>query len=193
MEHWYALQTKPKAEYQVADLLRLRDLEVYLPEIKYRKTRKPAKNQPFFPNYLFLRADLTVVELSTIQWTPGLLRLISFDNEPVPVPIEIIDLIRQKLEALNRNGGTPRHDFTPGETVQITDGPFEDMVAIFDQPTSSADRVRVLLEFLGRASRVEVDPADLKKVTPNPDEPAAAPQKRPRRTRGRGRRIRPKD
>jgi len=193
MKQWYVLQTKPKAEWQVAENLQLLEVEVYLPEIKTRKAGKSVQNQPFFPNYLFAEVDLTVIELSTIQWTPGLLRLITFDNEPTPVPAEVIDLIRHKLEAINLNGGQPRHDFKSGDTVRITEGPFQDMMAIFDQSTSSADRVRVLLEILGRASRVEVDPADLKKVTPDPDEPAAAPQKRPRRTRGRGRPIHPKD
>ncbi len=57
------------------------------------------------------------------------------------------------------------------------------MLAIFDEPTTPARRVQVLLSILG-ASRVQVDVADLEKV----DAEVPAPKRR-RRTRGRGRRI----
>ena len=72
--------------------------------------------------------------------------------------------------------------------MRITAGPFKDMVAIFERPTSSAERVQVLLDILGRASRTEVATADLEKASPQAAEQARV--KRPRRTRGRGRPIR---
>ncbi|NJN99132.1 MAG: hypothetical protein HC875_36085 [Anaerolineales bacterium] len=80
----------------------------------------------------------------------------------------------------------PRHSFKPGDTVRIKSGPFEDMLAQFDSPTTPAERVQVLLELLGRFCRVKVNVADLEKADPQP-EPIIA--KRPRRSRGRGRPI----
>ena len=186
MEQWYTLYTKPNAEYQVAVALQQRDIQTYLPEIEVVKARRGRKHAPFFPCYLFARVDFTLTKLSSVQWTPGLRRVVSFGGRPVPLPEAIIDLIRGKLGEIEAAGGRPVHPFKPGDTVRITEGPFRDMLAIFEGPTRPAQRVQVLLSILGHASRTQVDPDDLEKASPGAEAPMP---KRPRRTRGRGRRL----
>jgi hypothetical protein len=90
------------------------------------------------------------------------------------------------LDGIEAGGGRPAHNFKPGETVRITAGPLQDMQAILEGPASPRTRVRVLLNILGQASRMQVEVTHLEKVTS--DDGASAP-KRPRRTRGRGRYI----
>jgi len=186
MEQWYTLYTKPNAEYQVAKTLGQRGLETYLPELSMPKKHTGRNKKPFFPCYLFIKADWTRVELSSVQWTPGLRRVIVFDDLPAPLTNDMIDVIRYNLGELTTRGEQPQHNFKPGDTVRITDGPFRDLLAIFDGPTTSAGRVQVLLNILGHASRTQVDVADLEKAPRNAEVPHL---KRPRRTRGRGRRI----
>ena len=70
----------------------------------------------------------------------------------------------------------------------ITNGPFRDMLAIFDRPTSSYEWVQVLLHILGQASRVRLAVTDLERASVKAEMPAP-PIKRPRRSRGRGRHI----
>lgn len=186
MEHWYTLHTKPNAEYQVATALTQRGLQTYLPEIETVKPRQGRVNKPFFPCYLFLRVDFAQIGFAQVQWTPGLRRVIAFDHQPVALPDEVIDLIRLRLGELERSGGWVC-PFKPGETVRIIDGPFREMLAIFDRPTSSAERVQVLLHILGHASRAELSVHDLAKAPPGAEPPPL--EKRPRRSRGRGRPI----
>ena len=186
MKTWYTLYTKPNAEYQVADALGQRGFEIYLPEIDAAKMRRGQKKKPFFPCYLFSKIDFKTVSLSSVQWTPGLRYVVSCAGRPTSVPDEIIDLIRRKLGEVEAAGGYPLHPFKPGDVVRITDGPFKDMVAIFHGPATPAQRVQVLLNILGHASRTQVEITDLKKA--GQDE-VLPPPRRPRRTRGRGRRI----
>jgi len=186
MEQWYTLHTKPNAEYQVTMALQQRGVKTYLPEIEAPKSHNKRKKKPFFPCYLFSKVDLDAVGISRLQWTPGLRRIVNFQDRPVPVPDEVIDLIRRKLGEIKATGGLPIHPFKPGDTVRITDGPFRDMLAIFDGPTTPSERVQVLLDILGHASRVQIEVNDLEKAAPDAKEPLP---KRPRRTRGRGRRI----
>jgi len=183
VEQWYTLHTKPNKEYQVATTLQQRNVQVYLPETEATNARAGRKVKPFFPGYLFVNVDFEAVGLSNLRWIPGLHRIVAFDGCPVPVPGDVIDLIRYKLGEVEAVGGRPEHVFQPGDTVRIIDGPFRGMLAIFDEPTKPVKRVQVLLSILG-ASRVQVDVADLEKV----DAEVPAP-KRPRRTRGRGRRT----
>ncbi|GAB4531012.1 MAG: hypothetical protein Kow0063_09790 [Anaerolineae bacterium] len=70
--------------------------------------------------------------------------------------------------------------------MRIIDGPLQGLLAIFEGPSTPAERVQVLLTFLGCARRIQVAPSDLEKATTGDE---AVSSKRPRRTRGRGRRI----
>lgn len=182
MEQWYTLHTKANAEYQVVKLLTQRQIYSYLPEIELSNTGR----KPFFPCYLFARVDFTVVSFSSVQWTPGLRRVVSFNDQPTPLADEVINLIRHNLGEIEATGSWPNHSFKSGDTVRITTGPFQDMLAIFAGPTTSAQRVQVLLNFLGQASRVQVDVTDLEEVNPEVEAP---PLKRVRGTRGQGRKI----
>lgn len=191
MKKWYVLYTKPNAEYQVANVLRQQQVEVFLPEVTTANTQGEKKKRPFFPTYLFVRVDLENTSLSTFRWTPGLRNPVRFDGQPATVPSKIIAFIQQRLADINGNGGFPSHSFQAGDTVKITDGPFEGMIGIFDDSTSPAERVRVLLTILGNINRASIPVNALEKIsTPaSPTETMPQTQKRPRRTRGRGRRI----
>ncbi len=186
MEQWYALYTKPNSEYLVAGILWQHGIETYLPAIELPKTHQRRKGNPFFPCYLFMKADLETVNSSQWMWTPGLRCIVTRSGRPVPVPEKVINLIRQKLNEFKTARSQSECSFKPGETVRITNGPFRDMLAVFDKPISPNERVQILLQLLGRASRVQIDISDLEKSPSDASE--HSPQK-PRRTRGRGRRI----
>jgi transcription antitermination factor NusG len=126
------------------------------------------------------------VALSSVEWIPGLRRVVAFDDQPTPLPDAVIEFIQQRLRDIKTAGGYPEPAFKPGETVRIIDGPFKEMVAIFDRSTPASRRVQVLLNVLGQASRVKVDLTHLAKVSPDQAAPSARP---PRRTRGHGRPI----
>ena len=188
MKTWYALHCKPNSEYQVVSILQQRGIVSYLPEISTSGTDRSQRNKPLFPCYLFCNVDLQQVGLSTIQWIPGLRRIVTFDGQPTPVPDGIIDLIRHKLD---ENQGTsdslyPKHQFKSGDLVRITEGPFQDMIAIFDGSTSPSERVQILLSILGGVTRVQVEVNQLEKASSQVISPNLRP---PRRTRGRGRVI----
>jgi transcription antitermination factor NusG len=132
MEQWYTVHTKPNAEYQVATAFRSRWIETYLPEIKVPKAQHVRERKPFFPCYLFIKTDFEVVGLSHLQWTPGLRRIVAFDDQPVPLADEIINLMRHKVDVINAAGGLWKYTFQPGDTVRITGGPLQGMLAIFE-------------------------------------------------------------
>jgi transcription elongation factor/antiterminator RfaH len=186
MEQWYTIHTKPNAEYQVATTFRYRRIETYLPEIRVPQAQRGRERKPFFPCYLFVKADFELVGLSHLQGTPGLRRIVAFDDQPVSFDDEIIDLIRHKVDVINAAGGLWGHTFQPGDTIRIIDGPLQGMLAIFEGPNTPSERVQVLLTFLGQVSRARVPITYLEKTTPAAESPIT---KRLRHTRGRGRRI----
>jgi transcription antitermination factor NusG len=183
--HWYALNTLPRAEQTVAQgLMRWeppRQVSVYLPMLPpLKRSGKVMPPTPLFPGYLFCRCDLAELPLSALRWLPGLRCVVGFDHEPAIVPDEAIQLIQERLAAIRQTGIWPLYPFRPGDMVQIKAGPLQGLLAVFNGPVHPVERVRILIEFLGRVNEVEVSP-DLLEPVRNP----------PRRTRGRGRWIRP--
>jgi transcriptional antiterminator RfaH len=162
MENWYALYTKPRKERQVNTLLRGRGIETYLPTVRRKVRRRDRPDRViFFPRYLFARLDFDIIPLSSVAWMPGVRRIVSSGSQPTPVPDEVVELVRGRLEEIEevRYG-----NLRQGDRVRITSGPLRDLEAIFDQPTSSADRVRVLLDVMGRLTSVEIDPSEIKPI-----------------------------
>lgn len=161
MEHWYTLYTKPHKEQQVSNFLESKGFETYLPLIQVRK-RGREKSVPFFSCYLFVRVGPSN-GLSALRWTPGLRRIVSFGGQPTLVDEHVISFIKQHLTDIQEPGYTA-YRFKRGDRVAITSGPLRDLEGIFDQKLSSRDRAQILVDFLGRWTRCEVEIDYLEKV-----------------------------
>lgn len=187
MEQWYCLYTKPGGEQQVAATLAALDLPTYLPIVKHAVRTSRSGDVLLFPCYLFVKINWQQTKVATVRWAPGVRRIIGNGDHPIPLPDQFIDTIEERLANLAAKGGLFAQQFQPGEPVRIKSGPFADLEAIFDGPTSASQRVQILLKILGAANRVTIDLGALEKI------PAARVQptdKQPRRTRGKGRPIR---
>ena len=157
-ERWYALRSKPRKEDVVWKQALNQEWEVFYPRLRVNPVNPRAKKvKPYFPGYLFVRVDVEAVGLSRFQWMPHALGLVSFGGEPAPVPESLIAAIRERVEAIARAGGEVFSGLNAGDAVRISDGPFKGFEAIFDCRLPGADRVRVLLRFLGNQRRVPVE------------------------------------
>lgn len=155
MERWYALYTKPKKEHQVNALLQGRGIETYLPTIQRKVRRRDRPDRVvYFPCYLFARMDFQAIPHSSIAWMPGVRRIVSAGEQPVVVDDEIVATIRRRLGGIEEVG---YGNLKQGDRVRITSGPLRDLEAMFDQALSTADRVRILLDVMGRMTPVEID------------------------------------
>ena len=96
MKKWYALHTKVNHEQKVTRVLQLRKIEAFLPQMILGVPGKE-KLQPLFPGYLFMHLDLEIANPSHWQWTPGLKHIVAYGKAPIPVPDEVINLIRKEL------------------------------------------------------------------------------------------------
>jgi len=162
MMRWYALYTKPRKERQVEITLRGQGIETYLPTVKRKVQRRDRPDRVvYFPCYLFARIDLEVVPRSSIDWMPGIRRIVGTGGQPAVVDDEIVEMVRSRLETIEEvgYGGLKR-----GDRVRIVSGPLRDLEAVFDKPMSSANRVRVLLDVVGRMTPVDIDYSDIKSM-----------------------------
>ena len=160
--HWYALYTKPHKEHQVKGLLHQQGIETYLPTVLRKLRRRDRRDRVvYFPCYLFARVDFEATPRSSISWMPGIRRIVGAGDEPAVVADEIVALVRHRLEGVN---DVDLDGLRQGDRLRITSGPLRDLEAVFDTPLSAAQRVHILLDVMGRMTRVEIDRAQIAKV-----------------------------
>jgi transcriptional antiterminator RfaH len=161
--HWYALRSKPRKEEIVWKQVIERGFEVFYPRLRVNPVNpRSRKFRPYFPGYLFIRADIDTVGLSAFQWIPHTTGLVSFGGEPSPVPDNLVHAIRQRVDEITKAGGEVFDALHKGDVVRINYGPFEGYEAIFDIRLPGTERVRVLLQFLSnRYVSVELEASHL--------------------------------
>jgi transcription antitermination factor NusG len=164
--HWYALRSKPRKEDAVWKQVNERGFEVFYPRLRVNPVNpRSRKYRPYFPGYLFIRADIDAVGLSTFQWLPHSSGLVSFGGEPSPVPDNLIYAIKQRADEIAKAGGEVFDALHKGDVVRINYGPFEGYEAIFDVRLPGTERVRVLLLFLSnRYVPIELEVSHLQTI-----------------------------
>jgi transcription antitermination factor NusG len=156
-EYWYTLRAKPRKEEVIWRQVASQGFETYYPRLKVQPVNpRSRKVKPYFPGYLFVRADIEKVGASFFQWMPHTLGLVSFGGEPAIVPDNLLQAIQERVRAINAAGGEIFDGLKAGDVVRISDGPFSGFEAIFDARLPGSERVRVLLEFLGNRRQVTI-------------------------------------
>lgn len=149
--YWYALNSHPHKEEALYRQIQLQGIEVFYPCVHVKPVNpRSRKIRPYFPGYLFVRADIETQGLSTFQWMPHARGLVTFGGEPARVPEVLLAAIRRRLGEIQEAGGEIFIGLQPGDAVLIQDGPFAGYEAIFDLKLSGAERVRVLLKMLNQ-------------------------------------------
>lgn len=156
---WYAAYTCANHEKRVADQLRGRGVESYLPQydsVRKWKDRKVRLQMPLFPGYVFVHLALQN-RLNVLQ-VPGVAYLVGFAGRPVAVPEEEFARIRGFLQKGLRVKPYPY--LAAGRRVRVRSGPLEGMEGIVVQ-RKNGNRLVVSMELIQRAIAVDLDGADL--------------------------------
>ena len=163
--HWYALRTKTRQEEAASIQIRKSDFEVFYPWIKVCPVNpRSRKIRPYFPGYLFIHVDLDEAGLSTFQWMPHTMGVVCFGGEPASVPDNLIHAVRQRVDEIAAAGGEFFDGLKPGDTVNITTGPFAGYEGIFDTRIPGTERIKILLKLLNdRRLRVELESSAIQK------------------------------
>jgi transcription termination/antitermination protein NusG len=157
---WYAAYTCANHEKQVAEQLRERSVEHFLPlyETVHRwKDRRVRLELPLFPGYIFVRLPLRD-RLRVLQ-VPSVVRLVGFgDALPTALPEEEIATLRNGLAGAH--SAQPHPYLTAGRRVQIKNGPLAGMEGILQRRKGNY-RVVLSVDLIMRSIVVEADAADL--------------------------------
>jgi transcriptional antiterminator NusG len=171
---WYIVHAYSNFEKKVAEAIReqartqgLEDSfsEILVPTedvVEIRRGRKINAERKFFPGYVLVKMDLSDEAYHLIKNTPKVTGFLGSGSKPMPVSEkEVARIIGAIEEGVERPKPTIRFDI--GETVRVTDGPFQSFSGVVEQVDEDRARLRVTVSIFGRATPVELEYGQVEK------------------------------
>jgi len=160
---WYVVHTKPKCEHLAAAMMlsSLPGVETYCPRIRFQRNTQRGKvwfMEALFPSYFFARF-VPAESLRAVRHSQNVIRIVDFGDQMISVSDEVIRLIRQEMDG--QDVKEIKAGVQVGDTVELTEGPMRGLKGIVNSIHSGQERVKILMEFLGRESLIEVNASKL--------------------------------
>jgi len=174
---WYVLRTAGTKEKKAADYLekeieRSKDLQalveqVLVPvkkEIVTKNGKRKEVEKLLFPGYVLIHAELNPeLEYIIRNLIPGMSGFLTEktgngQNERVPVPIreeEALRILGQQDENAV-NAADTEVNFSVGDSVKITDGPFNGFNGTIEQILEDRSKLKVVVVIFGRKTLLEL-------------------------------------
>jgi transcription antitermination factor NusG len=168
-EHkWFALIAKPQHEFRVLEgLASIAEVEGFLPTYKNKRRwsdRVKILDTPLFSGYVFARFAWPAMRVPVLR-TVGVRSILSFGNEPCPLPDEQIENIRTLVNS--PFAVQPWPFLKAGERVRVEHGPLRGVEGIVLE-RKDGWRMVVSVEILQRSVSVVLDRSMLTKVGGTP-------------------------
>lgn len=156
---WYAAYTSSRHEKTVAEHLRQRDVECFLPLYETVRRWNNGRHRvqlPLFPSYVFVR--MGVRDKLRVMQVPGLAQLVTFQGAPATLPDTEIETLRSALAAGVL--AEPHRYLNVGAKVEICRGPLQGCRGILLRHQGQF-RVVLSVEMIMRSIVVEVEATDV--------------------------------
>jgi transcriptional antiterminator RfaH len=154
---WYCLRSQPKHEHIAAAHLRLLEgVTVFCPRLRFKRATRQGLvwvTEAMFPGYLFARFELAEMHLR-VRYAHGVSGIVRFADRYPTIEEEALAQLRDHTGAAEvKQLG---YELSEGDQVQIVGGAFVGLEAVVTRVLSAKERVRVLMDFLGRKMEAEV-------------------------------------
>jgi transcriptional antiterminator NusG len=123
-------------------------------EVELKDGQRRVIERRVFPGYILVEMLLDEDSWYVVRNTPGVTGFVGSGNEPTPLRPEEVDKILKRMEA---EAPKVKVSFKVGQKVRIVEGPFEDFMGTVDEIDLDRARVRVLVNFFGRETPIELD------------------------------------
>jgi transcriptional antiterminator NusG len=167
---WYVLRTiggkEKKAKEYLEGEIASAGLQDYVSQVliptekvyQIRNGKKISKERNFFPGYL-------LVEAALVGEVPHLLRnvtnVIGFltdvkGGDPAPMRQSEVNRILGKVDELTENEEEITVPYVLGETIKVTDGPFNGFNGVIEEVNDEKKKLKVMVKIFGRKTPLEL-------------------------------------
>lgn len=183
---WYVIHTYSGMENRVKQNLDSRvktlGMEEYIFEsvvptedvVEIRNGVKKTVTRTVLPGYVLVRMDLSDESWSAVRHTPSVTGFVAHANAPVPLSLDEVEkmLAPAAIAKAAAASATPTRrrkkvevaDFAAGDSVMVVDGPFAGVHATITEINANSQRLKALVEILGRETPVDLTFSQIQKV-----------------------------
>lgn len=170
---WYAIHTYSGYEEKVAESIQQRVESVDMADkifgvlvpkekmIEIKNGKRKVVEKKIFQGYVLVDMKMTEDAWYIVRNTPGVTGFVGTGTDPTPVSEAEISKIKKRMGVED-----PKHqiDFSVGEVVNITDGPFKGFDGAISEIDTQKGKIKVMVSMFGRETPVELDALQVKKV-----------------------------
>ena len=145
--------------------------------VEIRNGTRRTITRVYLPGYVLVRMDLTDDSWGIVRHTPSVTGFVGQSTTPIPLTFdEVVKMLTPSVVArVSRENAdkapSPKAkpkvevaDYEVGESVQITDGPFAGVPAQITEINANNQRVKALVEILGRSTPVDLEFNQIEKI-----------------------------
>ena len=130
-------------------------------EIDVKDGKKRTVKRKVFPGYVLIEMEVNDRSWYVVRNTPGVTGFVGSATNPIPLEPKEVERILGKQEVESE----PKTHISVevGEEVRITEGPFENCIAVVTEVNEEKGTVKGLVNMFGRETPVEVDYSQIEK------------------------------
>ncbi len=167
---WYVIRAiggkEKKVKEHIESEVTQRDLQEYISQVlipmekvyQIRNGKKIQKERNFFPGYI-------LIEAAMIGEIPHILKNVSNvigflgekkGGDPIPMRMSEVNRILGKVDELAERAEDMNIPYNIGESIKVTDGPFNGFTGIIEEINSEKKKLKVMVKIFGRKTPLEL-------------------------------------
>lgn len=132
--------------------------------VEMKGGQKSISERKFFPGYVLAQMEMTDETWHLVKSTPKVTGFVGGSgNKPTPISDKEVDaILKQIQEGVEKP--KPKVLFEVGESVRVTEGPFNDFHGNVEEVNYDKNKLRVSVLIFGRSTPVELDFGQVEKA-----------------------------
>lgn len=166
---WYVVHTysghENKVKANIEKLVENREMHDTIFEVKVpveevpevKDGKKKIKERKMFPSYVIIKMIMTDESWYLVRNTRGVTGFVGPGSKPVP-------LTDDEVKSLGVVERLPAIELTPGDTIKVMEGPFEDFIGSVESISQEKRKIKAFVSMFGRETLIELDYDQIEKV-----------------------------
>lgn len=166
---WYVLRAIGGKEKKVKEYIESEianhKLQEYVSQVlipaekvyQIRNGKKISKERNFFPGYVLIEAALVGEIPHILKNVPNVIGFLTDrEDEPTPLRSSEVNRILGKVDELTEANEEINIPFFVGETVKVSDGPFNGFTGVIEEVNEDKKKLKVMVKIFGRKTPLEL-------------------------------------
>lgn len=166
---WYVLRAIGGKEKKVKEYIESEianhKLQEYVSQVlipaekvyQIRNGKKISKERNFFPGYVLIEAALVGEIPHILKNVPNVIGFLTDrEEEPTPLRSSEVNRILGKVDELTEANEEINIPFFVGETVKVSDGPFNGFTGVIEEVNEDKRKLKVMVKIFGRKTPLEL-------------------------------------